>query len=155
MKKLILFIALSVLSITIGAAAQENCSKEKTEAIIEYLRVNSIDDLMDQMLIEIQKQIPPEHREVFAKIWKSAFDTKELKEMILKSMCKIFTIEEIQALTKFYNSPEGRSVMKKIPQYMTELMPYLQVINQRAMQKAIEEINKTQNKEKLKPEKSL
>src|SRR5271157_2098232 len=147
MKKLILIIMLSTLSITIIADAQETCSKEKTEAITEYLKVNSIDDLMDQMLVEIQKRIPPENRELFARIWKSAFDAKELKEKILNSMCKFFTMEEIQALTKFYSSPEGKSVMKKIPQYMAELMPYLQVINQRAMQKAMEEVSKKQNKE--------
>ncbi len=146
MKKLILFIILSALSIAIVADAQEPCSKEKSEAITEYLRVNSIDDLMDQMLVEIQKRIPPENRELFATIWKSAFDVKELKEKISNSMCKFFTIEEIQALTKFYSSPEGKSVMKKIPQYMAELMPYLQVINQRAMQKAMEEVSKKQDK---------
>jgi hypothetical protein len=87
MKKLILFIILLALSITIIADAQEPCSKEKTEAITEYLRVNSIDDFLN------------------------------------------------------------KSVMKKIPQYMAELMPYLQIINQRAMQKAMEEINKKQIKE--------
>jgi uncharacterized protein len=153
MKTFILSIALSVLSITIIANAQDNCSKEKAEAIIEYLNVNSIDDLMDQMLIEIQRQIPSENREVFATIWKSAFDKNELKEMMVISMCKHFTVMEIIALTKFYSSPEGKSVMKKIPQYMAELMPYLQVINQRAMQKAIEEINKKQNEENRKPRK--
>ncbi len=147
--------ALSCVSIPAVAKAQENCTREKTEAIIEYLKVNSIDDLLDQMLFEIQRQIPPPQREIFAQIWKSAFEKEELKEKISASMCRTYTIEEILALTKFYSSPEGRSVMKKIPQYMAELMPYLQVINQRAMQKAMEEINKRQKKEDQKPEKSL
>ena len=153
MKKIVLLIALSVISVISIANTQENCSKEKTEAIIEYLNVNSVDDLMGQVLIEIQKQIPSEKREVFTKIWESIFDRNELKEMMINSMCKYFTIKEIKALTKFYSSPEGKSVMEKMPQYMAELMPYLQVINQRAMQKAIEEINKKQDEENNKPNK--
>jgi hypothetical protein len=136
------------------ACAQDTCSQVKKDAIIEYLNVNSIEDLMNQMLFEILKQIPNENREAFSKMWKSSFDVIELKEMMTQTMCKSFTIKEIKALTKFYGSPEGKSVMKKFPQYMAELMPYLQVINQRAMQKAMEELNKKQIEEMKKPKKS-
>ena len=153
MKKILLLIALSVLSATNIASAQENCPKEKAEAIVEYLNINSVDDLLDQVLIEIQKQIPPENRELFTKIWRSAFDRNELKKVMANSMCKHFTIGEIKAVTKFYSSPEGRSVMEKMPKYMAEFMPYLQVLNQRAVQKAIEEINKKQDEENKKSKK--
>ncbi len=150
---IVLSLCFLVLSGINTANTQEICSNEKTEAITEYLNVNSIDDLMDQVLIEMEKQIPPEGREFFTKMWKAAFDKNELKEFMVTQMCKHFTHEEIKALTNFYGSPEGKSIIKKMPQYMAELMPYLQVINQRAMQKAIEEINKKQNEEVKNPKK--
>ena len=151
MNKLILVLLL-IVSLKINA--QDTCSQAKTDAIIEYLNVNSMDDLINQMLVEILKQIPLEKHEIYSKIWKSSFNVNELKNMMLTTMCKNFTIKEIKALTNFYGSKEGKSVMKKFPQYMAELMPYLQVINQRAMQKAMEEINKKQIEESKKPKKS-
>ena len=151
MKIKIAITIVSLLVIKFTSFAQDTCSQTKKDAIIEYLNVNSIEDLMNQMLMEILKQIPSENHEVFSKIWKSSFDVIELKEIMIHTMCKTFTIKEIKALTNFYGSPEGKSVMKKFPQYMGDLMPYLQEINQRAMQKVMEEIDKKQNKEMKKP----
>jgi uncharacterized protein len=147
-KRILFFVVLS-LSVALVTNAQDTCPKEKTDAINEYMMVNSIDDLMDQMLAEIIKKIPKENHDVFTKIWESAFDKIEMKRAMSSAMCKNFSIGEIKALTQFYGSPEGKSVMKKMPQYMTELMPYTTAVTQRAIQKAIEELEKIEREKKL------
>ena len=118
-----------------------------------YLEVNSIDEMMNQMIMEILKQIPEEGREVFLAIWKNVFDKNELKSVMSNTMCQTFSLEEINALTAFYASPEGKSVMKKMPKYMAELMPYIQTLNQRAIQSAIEEFQKRKGEEGKTPRK--
>jgi uncharacterized protein len=149
MYKTILFFVILSLSIALVTNAQETCPKAKSDAINKYIMVNSIDDLMDQMLAEIIKKIPKENHDVFTTIWKSAFDKSEMKRVISYAMCKNFSIGEIQALTQFYGSPEGKSVMKKMPKYMAELMPYSNAVTQRAIQKAFEELEKRENEKKL------
>jgi hypothetical protein len=149
MYKRILFFVILLLSVTFVTNAQESCTKEKTDAINEYLMVNSIDDLMDQMLAEIMKKIPKENHDVFTRIWESAFDKTEMKRAISYVMCKNFSIGEIKALTQFYGSPDGKSVMKKMPKYVTEVMPYTTAVTQRAIQKAIEELKKIEKEKKL------
>ena len=150
-----------MLSVMIAAAfivgsngyGEEICSPEKASAIVAYLEVNSIDEMMNQMMTEIMKQIPEDRREVFLTVWKNSFDKNELQSVMSNTMCQTFSLEEINALTAFYSSPEGKSVMKKMPRYMAELMPYIQALNQRAIQSAIEEFQKRKNEESKTPKK--
>lgn len=149
-----LLLGLTIFANAILCFAQEQCTPEKVKAVVSYLEVNSIDEMMDQMLTEILKQVPRENQKVFSNVWRKSFDKNELKSVMSNGMCRNFTLKEIKALTKFYGSPVGKSVMKKFPQYMGELMPYLQTINQRAMQNAIEEFQKKQVDDQKKPGKS-
>jgi hypothetical protein len=143
----------AALVLSSNGYGEENCSPEKAKAIMAYLEVNSIDEMMNQMIMEILKQIPEEGREVFLAIWKNVFDKNELKSVMSNTMCQTFSLEEINALTAFYASPEGKSVMKKMPKYMAELMPYIQTLNQRAIQSAIEEFQKRKGEEGKTPRK--
>jgi uncharacterized protein len=144
-----LFFIILLLSIALVTNAQETCPKDKTDAINEYMMVNSIDDLMDQMLVEVLKKIPKENHDIYKTIWKSSVDKIEMKRVMLSTICKNFSIGEIKALTQFYGSPEGKSVMKKMPQYTAELMPYYIAVTQRAMQKLIEELEKREKENRL------
>jgi hypothetical protein len=149
MYKWILCIVFLSLSVALVSNAQDICPKEKSDAINEYMNVYSIDDLVDQILVEIMKKVPEEDREVFSNKWISAFDKNELKEGLLSAMCKNFSIAEIKALTQFYGSPEGKSVMEKMPQYVAEYRPYINAVTQRAIQKAMEELAKNGKKRQL------
>jgi hypothetical protein len=149
MYKIILFVITLLLSIALVTNAQETCPKDKTDATNEYMMVNSIDDLMDQMLGEVLRRIPKENHDIYTKMWKASFDKIEMKRVMLSTMCKNFSIGEIKALTQFYSSPEGKSVMTKMPQYTADLMPYYIAVTQRAMQKAIEELEKREKEKRL------
>ena len=143
----------SVFFFNSNCYCEETCSPEKAKAVIAYLEVASIDEMMNQMILEIIKQIPEDKRDIFVTIWKNLFDKNELKSMMSNTICRTFSLEEINALTAFYASPEGKSVMKKMPKYMAELMPYLQAMNQRAIESAIEEFRKKQSEESKTPRK--
>ena len=43
-----------------------------------------------------------------------------------QTLVQIFTLEELKALDTFYISPVGRSVMRKMPQYLAAIIPAIQ-----------------------------
>jgi hypothetical protein len=63
-------------------------------------------------------------------------DLEQVKDAMVASMVKHFTVGEINALTAFYGSAEGKSVMKKFGLYMADLMPVVQAETNKAMARA-------------------
>ena len=59
-----------------------------------------------------------------------------LNEAMLDSMEKRFTVAGLDALTKFYGSKEGKSVMQKFGLYMADVMPVMQAEIAKAVAKA-------------------
>ncbi|WP_416190987.1 DUF2059 domain-containing protein [Neisseria sp. CCUG12390] len=53
----------------------------------------------------------------------------ELRRVSLEGAAKVYTQREVDALIRFYQTPEGRSVMEKMPQYMEAItVPMVQVM---------------------------
>ncbi len=51
---------------------------------------------------------------------------KNIQDLMVKVYQKHFTEEELQATLKFYQSPEGRSMMQKMPIMMQDVMQNIQ-----------------------------
>lgn len=119
---------LVVCFITLPALAKTNNDTEaaRREAALAYLKVQPMSTVMDEMAEQFSKQMKPEASKRFKTSMKNFIDVKALESAAVDAMAKNFTVDEIKALTKFYASPEGRSVMKKMPDYMRELMPHIQ-----------------------------
>jgi hypothetical protein len=118
--------------------SQESCSPQKSKAVEDYLRTCPVDDLLDQMALEIIKQIPKENQRDFAKVWMMAVNKAELTSVASRMLCSHFTLEELKALATFYGSPEGKSIIKKMPKYAADLMPYMVHVGNRAKERAME-----------------
>ena len=74
---------------------------------------------------QMSSSMGPAAREQFLQLV-AEFDKKALEDAISRSMAKHFTVGEIEALTRFYASPEGKSVMKKMAPYLADVMPVIQ-----------------------------
>ncbi|MBC7962325.1 MAG: DUF2059 domain-containing protein [Steroidobacteraceae bacterium] len=57
---------------------------------------------------------------------KKALDPKFLESITLETMPNHFTTKEIRAMSKFYSSPEGASILKKFGGYMAAIMLAIQ-----------------------------
>lgn len=136
------------------ALAEEACSPEMVQAIVEYYRVNPVEETMDQTLVEFLKNVPEKDRALFAEVWKEVIDVAELKRVTANLMCKHFTREEIEALTAFYGSPAGKAVMRKMPRFAGEFMPYQMEIMKKTIAKIIETLQKRQREAEKKPRES-
>lgn len=140
MKVLPLIVSLVMcLSLTIDASGNDVDSKERRNAAKKYLQVVPMDKMLDASISEISKNIEPEKREDFIMYMKGMLRAEVLEEISINSMVKTFTVEEINAMTDFYGSDLGKSIMNKFGIYMGDVMPAIQQEMTRAFMQLQEE----------------
>ena len=91
-----------------------------------YAAVMPIEEMVRDSAQIMAQSISEKDREKFVEIMSNDFEIKELERATLDSMVKHFTVRELDALTKFYGSPEGQSVKKKFCEYMADIMPLIE-----------------------------
>ena len=90
-----------------------------------YLDAMPVEKLMKDMAVAMVEQFPPSQRQDAAAMF-DMIDIAEMEEVMLQAMTRHFTVREIEVMTAFYGSPEGQSIMEKMPAYMADFMPYVQ-----------------------------
>jgi hypothetical protein len=93
---------------------------------------------------KISTAMPPDQRGMFVSLMTKQLDFKALTEAMRGAMMKIFTADELSALADFYSSPQGKSAMSKMGDYMAELMPIMSAQMAKAQGAVIEEMMKQQ-----------
>ena len=116
-------------------AKAADTKENRLKAAQRYLKIMPMKDMMEDMAKEMSKTMPADQAAVFKKILTQDVDISVLEKAATESMVKNFTTSEIEALAKFYASPEGRSVMKKLGVYMADVMPAIQQEIARAAEK--------------------
>jgi hypothetical protein len=119
-----------------SSTAMVDTPENRRHAAEEYLRVVPPADLMKDTAAKVGETIPDSVRQSVVRAMTEDIDVERLKDAMVNSMVKHFTVGEINALTAFYGSAEGKSVMKKFGLYMADVMPVVQAETNRAMAKA-------------------
>ena len=114
--------------------------KAKEAAIQQYLKTVPIENMLDDAMNEFIKMVPVETRGTIKDTFKN-LDRKKITDATIKSMRTHFTTNEIKALTKFYASPEGKSVMHKMAAMQAEVMPVIQTEVVESLRKVTESAN--------------
>jgi hypothetical protein len=116
---------------------QSGCRKaEETDtraAARRCAEVAQIDEIYETTVREFSKIIPEEHRERTLSLLRKSFTVEKMKEATIEIMAKHFTTRELNAMTNFYSSPEGKSVLKKLGPYMSDVVQWTQAEVQRAV----------------------
>jgi hypothetical protein len=134
-------IALLVLALPAAGAAQSPDTPEaRREAVRRHLAAVPIEGMLDDMINTLAGQIPEARRAEFVGLMRKMIVPDTVRTLTLETMPRHFTVTEIEAMTTFYGSPEGKSIMKKFGPYMGELMPRVQGEVFRALQKVKEEM---------------
>jgi len=121
----ILVLVAVILTFT-GPTRAADTKNDRIAATRDYLKVVPVEKLARDLTIEILKTVPQEQQEMAEEVLKKALDSAFLESITLMAMPKHFTADEIKALTRFYASPEGASVMSKLGAYTADIMPALQ-----------------------------
>lgn len=123
MKYLLTFL---LTMICVSPALAQDDMNARLKAARAYEDTTPVIDLMDNMVEEFKKNPQIGDDPAMMDIMFGAMDKQAMKEDTIKLMAKHFTVDELNALTAFYSSPEGKSVMNKMPLYMSESMPIIQ-----------------------------
>lgn len=122
MKKFLLL----ALFVPTFAMATPDTPEARRAAVGQYFKVQPMSEMMNDMQDRMLQTVPPQMRAQMQQSRLNASDIQMIEAAATESMVRHFSIAEIEALTTFYSSPEGRSVMKKMPDYMADLMPEIQ-----------------------------
>jgi hypothetical protein len=90
-----------------------------------YLKAVPPRDLLHNMEANVLRRIPEPRRKLF----REAISDKKLEQatyrITLAALVKHFTPQELNAMTAFYGTPEGKSVRGKFGPYMADVMPQI------------------------------
>ncbi len=105
-----------------------------------YLEVVSMKDMMRDMFVESAKNLPKEYRAHYIELMGKNVNAAVLERAALTSMVHHFTVSELNAMTNFYGSKEGKSIMAKFGTYMADIMPTIQQESEKAKVKIKQEL---------------
>jgi len=142
MKKILFLV--SLLALGTSAFAQEPTPAQLALAR-ETIAAMQVDKMLDGMAGQIKQmamqraQLPasatPEQRQRFDVFMGRVSDLAmvEVKTMVTKLdviYAEVYSEAELKAITGFFNTTEGKSMLAKQPQVMTRLMPLMQQLQQ-------------------------
>lgn len=120
---LLICLFLACFSIPSYAADDKAARMAAAEA---YEKAVPVESMMNDMMAEIEKNPELNLSADEKKIMRESYNVADLRQRMLDSIAKHFTVAEINALTTFYSSVEGKAIMKKFPVYLAEFLPYIQ-----------------------------
>ena len=118
-------IAIGGLSWSIPAIAQDTIGN-RLLAAEKYAATSDIGEMLNGAIAEAAKNIPKNERKKFILETARNIDIPRLRSLMVNAMVQVFTVDELNLLTEFYGSPTGQSIMKKFPEYMGAVMPFMQ-----------------------------
>lgn len=156
MKKLltVIILGLAVMSSTVQAAPPSSAQIERLLQVMEAQKIvdQMIPAMMQQSRMMVDQNLAKSDTSEADKAranqvmasqeasLRAMLSWTNLKPVYLRVYSHTLSAEEVLAMTRFYESPEGRSVMQKMPQILQRTMVELQPLAQSAMEKMMAEL---------------
>lgn len=156
MKKLltVIILGLAVMSSTVQAAPPSSAQIERLLQVMEAQKIvdQMIPAMMQQSRMMVDQNLAKSDTSEADKAranqvmasqeasLRAMLSWTNLKPVYLRVYSDTLSAEEVLAMTRFYESPEGRSVMQKMPQILQRTMVELQPLAQSAMEKMMADL---------------
>lgn len=121
------FAAFFVVALPATAPRAQDSIERRLAAAHRYAMVADIPNLIDGMARQIAMNFPPGERPSFI-AFMVGLDIVRLEVAMVDAMVNHFTSAELEALAGFYGTPLGKSILRKMPAYMGEVMPAINEI---------------------------
>ena len=132
---------LLALAVATAAAAQSpDTTAARRAAAQRYVTTIPSESVFDEMVTTLSQQVPSNRREEFVTLMRKLVPVDAMQAVTIETMSRHFTVDEIDAMTRFQSSPEGKAIMGKLGAYMGELMPQVQREVLRALEQARQEM---------------
>ncbi|KMY67446.1 hypothetical protein AAU61_11470 [Desulfocarbo indianensis] len=136
-------------------AKAEPLDPARVKAAEEYWKAAQIAEMIQDSMNRMSMRIPENERDKFKEeISSKLMGSGRIKKETVETAARTFTSQELDALSKFYASPEGRSSMEKMPAFMAQLSRIVQAELVGLMEKARAEQMKKEEAEKAKQDKA-
>ncbi|MFC1664247.1 DUF2059 domain-containing protein [Pseudomonadota bacterium] len=130
--KLVLHLGFILTLIGLSACNQSDSPEQRIEAARQYLRVTSVNTIVDGGIAEYAGSLPMDQRASAVEKLRSAIRPDSVEKIAIDALVKTFTTEELNALTEFYGSDVGKRAVNKFGAYSAEVMPNIRKEIQRA-----------------------
>ena len=107
--------------------------ENRATAAKHYLKAMPPKEMLQSLATRVVPNLPEKDRKAFVEVMESADLEKAADRITLEGLVKNFTVGELNAMTAFYGSPEGKSASKKFGPYMMGVMPQIQQEVKKAM----------------------
>jgi hypothetical protein len=107
--------------------------ENRTAAAERYLKAMPPTEMLQGLATRVTPNLPEKDRAAFVEVMKSPDLEKAASRIMMEGLVKDFTVGELNAISVFYGSPEGRSASKKFGPYMGGVMPQIQQEVKKAM----------------------
>jgi hypothetical protein len=119
-------------------------SAESLALAADYYKASQFRGMLEKSLTPMLAQFPEKNRkELRTELDKILADKGPLKKQIIEAAARSFTLDELKAMVNYYNSEEGKSILKKMPNYTRETGQIIQsllmpIVQQQAMKLRIQ-----------------
>ena len=124
----------------IQAATAQNVDPKRLAAAEVWYAAFPVEEMVESALRVMADAQPEATRQKFYDLAYEEIDYDIIRKATLASSSRLFTAEEMRAMTAFYGTPMGKSISLKLGVYLTEVVPVVQLQLFRATQEAMEKI---------------
>ena len=130
-----LFVLVAAIPV-MASAADTDTPATRRAAAERYLVASDMEKMLADMTTAMTQNLPPEKAAQIRSLLSRHVRIDAVKQATLIAMVKHFTTRELDAMAKFYGSPEGRSALAKFGPYMADVTPMIQAEIQHAVEAA-------------------
>lgn len=122
-RRILLLVLLPVCLSAAPTAAEDrpDTPENRVAAAKTYLELVPVERMAENVARNIMLIIPEEKRELFRKGVSEGLTEAGIEDIMVKIVAKHFSTSEIDAMTAFYGSPEGRAIERKLPGYTADI----------------------------------
>ncbi len=122
-RRLLLPVLLPACLFAAPAAAEDrpDTPESRIEAAETYLELVPVERMTENVARNIMLIIPEEKRDLFRKGVSEGLAEAGIEDIMVKIVAKHFSTSEIDAMTAFYSSPEGKAIERKLPGYTADI----------------------------------
>ena len=119
-------LALLAMFLAVEGVRAEQPSPEVVAAADRLLKVQAPKEMLEDIAGKLSVSLPPAQQQAYIDAMTEPAFVERFTAAARDALAKHFTVEELDALSEFYQRPVARSAMAKMGDYMASLMPFIQ-----------------------------
>jgi hypothetical protein len=131
-----------LLLLTKNLFALDDTPEKRAKVADRCLQVVPVQERMAEIVDKVALYVPAPERELFISAMTKHLDVKMVIHATKQALIKTFTADELQAMSEFNSTPNGRSIAQKYGSYINNVWPAMQLEATKAAQAAEQEIKK-------------